>query len=212
MKDNELRGSFASKLTGGASITWGLLAVVLALGLGRLLYGWAASHFDRRGTATLIPRGRLPAPDSSANGQDAPADQRCSIPELPEGPGRVDISLNPNIPVDSVGGMVEQARYRIVGAYAKEDGFTPGRWSMSFDLGAAGQGAFYRQLGLSRQASRIRWSTRNHVFSYETVCPDPGESMDFPYSVRDGKLFITTRDALVLVLEPYAPSEISELP
>ena len=218
MNDLKPNGSVASARKAGSALTWVVLGVVVTLSLGRLIYSWAAPHFDRATSETIIPRGRLSESHSSAKGEDTlisqgstAEDGSCPVPGLPEGPARVDIELKLDIPTESVGGTIEKGRYRIVGAYAKNEGFTPGRWSMTFDLGEAGQGAFYRQLGFNGLSTRIRWSARNGVFSYETVCPDSGESMRFPYSVHAGKLFMTASDGIVLVLEPYAPSEVSKL-
>lgn len=197
------------------------LGLLLAVAAGRWVYHLLAPELMGEPNAT-IPRGRLRSDQSLSNAQNqnghlnssqqAGVDQVCEVPALPEGPARADIELRTDISFKPSGGSIDSARYRIIGAYATQEGFTPGRWSMTFDLADSGQGAFYRQLTFDRQSSRIRWSMREGVFSYETVCPDRGERMEFPYSMREGKIFMTTPDDIVLVLEPYAPSEVRELP
>lgn len=199
----------------------GALGLLLAVASGRWVYNLLAPELMNESSVT-IPRGRLRGDQSLSNAQNqnghlnssqqAEADKVCEIPALPEGPARADIELRADISFKPTGGTIDSARYRIIGAYATKEGFTPGRWSMTFDLADSGQGAFYRQLTFDRQSSRIRWSMREGVFSYETACPDRGERMEFPYSMREGKIFMTTPDAIVLVLEPYAPSEVQELP
>ena len=194
----------------------GLLALgVLAVGgLGL----WLRDSLLAPGIQPAVPRGRLPeSSEITAPVTDRPATggerlDPCPVPGLPEGVNQKDIVFESAAAPDWKGGGPETGRYRIIKASSNQRDFTPGRWSMAFDLASGGQGAFYRKLGFSARSSRIRWSVGGSVFKYETICPDPGEEVSFEFSARDGQLWLKAKDGTVLTLEPYADSQVTSLP
>ncbi len=196
------------------------LGLVVAAGLGLLIAPFLSECLGA-GSRVLpvVARGRLPegglasqsVPIAHEDPQDAPG-IRCTVPGLPEGVPQADIQHDAMIAEGVQGGVVEKGKYRLVGAYSAREEFGPGRWSLVLDLADEGQGAYYRKMGLSAQSSRILWSARDAVFHLHTICPDPGESLDFGYSVIDGRLHLINSDGTVVVLEPYADSKVGTLP
>jgi len=147
------------------------------------------------------------APDSSS----PEGSSLCVVPALPEGVKAKDIRSRPEADLSFQGGKVEKGKYRVVDSFALEPGFTPGRWTLALDLTDNHQGAYYRPAGLTFRSSRIRWSVQGNSLEWETVCPDPGERMSFEFTVVGARLYLLTREKIVVVLEPYADSEVNRL-
>lgn len=189
--------------------------------LGGLLLGtvgWGV-FWAKRGpshTQPAIPRARImeAAPALSPGATEAkgpPSKSMCVVPALPEGVGAKDIRSAPDVDLSFVGGTVEKGKYRIVDTFALTSEFTPGRWTFSLDLTENDQGAYYRPVGLTFRSSRIRWSIQGNRLSWETLCPDPGERMSFEFTVIGARLYLLTAEKIVVVLEPYADSEVIRL-
>lgn len=192
---------------------WWLLVLGTALGL-----AGSATYLVRRRAAVeriTIPRARLTsAPVAHKPTKKSPelAAPSCRVPGLPEGVESKDIRAHAEVDLSFSGGIIENGKYRVVDTFALSPEFTAGRWTLALDLSDHHQGAYYRPTGLTFSSSRIRWSTHGNRLEWETLCPDPGERMSFEFTVVGARLYLLTREKIVVVLEPYADSEVSRLP
>ncbi|HXS17131.1 MAG TPA: hypothetical protein VN764_08080 [Polyangiaceae bacterium] len=202
-----------SETTRYKTMAWRLLVLSAVLALA------GAVTYVVRGRApsgkVTIPRA-LPASASASNKSDTTAATEsptpsCVIPRLPEGVKSKDIRAQSQANLSFLGGIVENGKYRVVDTFALTQEFTPGRWTLALDLSDNHQGAYYRPTGLTSRSSRIRWSTHGNQLQWETLCPDPGERMSFEFTVVGARLYLLTREKIVVVLEPYADSEVSRL-
>jgi hypothetical protein len=169
-----------------------------------------------RAESIVIPRARFPSPPAVDQSErtDAPHPDRtslCIVPALPEGVKTKDIRPFPQAELSFVGGTIEKGKYRVVDTFALTSDFTAGRWTFTLDLTDHHQGAYYRPAGLTFRSSRILWSVHGNRLTWRTLCPDPGESMSFEFTVVGARLYLLTAEKIVVVLEPYADSEVSRL-
>ncbi len=190
------------------------IGLTLCAGLGLAVQRFRSESGQPSTARTEIPRGVPPKdwvpPDQSEGPNLAENESACPIPDLPGGLVSRDIEHRAFVFAPSED-PIEEGVYRLVGAYAAEEDFAKGRWSMALDLAAGGEGVYYRRMGFSGQASRIRWSAEDGVFRFKSVCPQPEKERSFPYAVQGGKLQLKSEDGNLIVLEPYADSHVRDL-